>query len=123
MAKTVDITRPIAELAADVRAGKVSAVELAEASLARIAATDATYHATLELNPDALAQAAEVDARVKAGEDLPLAGIPYAAKDNYLTIGTHTTASSNILKPFKAPYEGPAIRRLRAAGAVLVAKT
>ncbi len=123
MASKVDITRPIADLVADVRAGLTSAVELLEASLARIAATDETYHATLELNPDAFKQAREVDARVKAGEDLPLAGIPYAAKDNFLTIGTHTTAASNILKPFKAPYEGPAIRRLRAAGAVLVAKT
>jgi aspartyl-tRNA(Asn)/glutamyl-tRNA(Gln) amidotransferase subunit A len=117
----VDLKRPIAELTAEVKAGKLSAVELVQASLDRMAATE-DYHAVLELNPAALAQAKAVDARVKAGEDLPLAGIPFAAKDNYLTLGTHTTAASNILKPFKAPYQGPAIQRLEAAGAVLVAK-
>src|SRR5689334_2634757 len=120
---TPDITRPIAGLAADVRAGKLTAAELAQASLDRIQATDGQYHALLELNPAALDEARAVDVRVKAGEDLPLAGIPFAAKDNYLTTGdTHTTAASNILKPFKAPYAGPVIERLRAAGAVMVAK-
>jgi aspartyl-tRNA(Asn)/glutamyl-tRNA(Gln) amidotransferase subunit A len=123
MAKPTDLTLPIAELAADVQAGKLSALELAEASLARIKETN-EYHAVLELNPAALDEAKAVDARVKAGEHLPLAGIPFAAKDNYLTRGgTHTTAASHILEPFKAPYEGPVIERLRAAGAVLVAKT
>jgi aspartyl-tRNA(Asn)/glutamyl-tRNA(Gln) amidotransferase subunit A len=118
-----DITRPIHDLAADVRAGKLTAVELAEASFARIKASDPEYHALLELNPAALDDAREVDRRVKAGEDLPLAGVPFAAKDNYLTLGgTHTTAASHILEPFKAPYEGPAVQRLRAAGAVMVAK-
>jgi aspartyl-tRNA(Asn)/glutamyl-tRNA(Gln) amidotransferase subunit A len=116
-----DITRPIAELVEDVKAGKVTAVELAEVSLARIKETE-DYHALLELNPHALDQARAVDKRVKAGEDLPLAGIPFAAKDNYLTFGTHTTAASHILGPFKAPYQGPAIERLLAAGAVMVAK-
>ncbi len=117
-----DITRPIADLVADVKAGKVTAVELAEASLARIKATE-SFHTTLELNPQALEQAKAVDKRVKAGEDLPLAGVPFAAKDNYLTFGTHSTAASHILEPFKAPYQGPVIERLLAAGAVMVAKT
>src|SRR6266404_5858688 len=98
MAKA-DITLPIAELAADVRAGKRSAVELAEASLARIRETD-SFHTMLELNPNAIEQAKAVDARVKAGEKLPLAGVPFAAKDNYLTAHTHTTAASHILEPF-----------------------
>ena len=99
----------------------MSALQLAEASLARIAATD-SYHTVLELNSAAVHEAEAVDARVKAGENLPLAGIPFIAKDNFLTIGTHTSAASNILAPFRAPYEGPAIQRLRQAGAVLVAK-
>jgi aspartyl-tRNA(Asn)/glutamyl-tRNA(Gln) amidotransferase subunit A len=136
-AMPVDITRPIHELAADVRAGKLTAVALVQASLDRIAATQ-DYHALLELNPHALEQAKAVDARVKAGEDLPLAGIPFAAKDNYLTpglgpdgqttgpdgrpTGTHTTAASHMLEPFRAPYQAPAFERLIAAGAVMVAK-
>ncbi len=122
MAKPTDLTRPIANLAASVTAGRLTAVELAEASLARIKATE-EFHAILELNPAALEDARAVDARVKAGESLPLAGVPFIAKDNYLTLGgAHTTAASHMLEPFKAPYEGPAMQRLRAAGAVLIAK-
>ncbi len=117
----MDLKRPIADLVAEVRAGKLTATGLVAASLARIAATD-SYHALLELNPQAAHDAEVVDARIAAGEDLPLAGIPFIAKDNFLTADTHTTAASNILKPFRAPYEGPAISRLKAAGAVLVAK-
>jgi aspartyl-tRNA(Asn)/glutamyl-tRNA(Gln) amidotransferase subunit A len=117
----MDLKRPIAALAAEVRTGKLSATDLVAASLARIAETD-SYHTVLELNPNAAHDAEVVDARVASGEDLPLAGIPFIAKDNFLTFDTHTTAASNILKPFRAPYEGPAIQRLKAAGAVLVAK-
>jgi len=117
----IDLRRPIADLVAEVKSGKLTAVELAQASLDRIEATK-DFHAVLEVSPIAIADAQAVDARVKAGEDLPLAGIPFIAKDNYLTLGTHTTAASNILANFKAPYEGQAIRRLKAAGAVMVAK-
>jgi aspartyl-tRNA(Asn)/glutamyl-tRNA(Gln) amidotransferase subunit A len=116
-----ELTRPLAELAQDVRRGKLSAVDLAQESLARIGETEA-FHTTLELNSDALDQARHVDARVKRGEQLPLAGLPFAAKDNYLTLGTRTTAASRILEPFQAPYAGPVITRLLVAGAVLVAK-
>jgi aspartyl-tRNA(Asn)/glutamyl-tRNA(Gln) amidotransferase subunit A len=118
---TSNLKRPITELVADVQAGLISAIDLTQASLDRIAATTA-YNAILEVNPKALELAKAVDARLAAGEDLPLAGIPFIAKDNYLTFDTHTTAASNILKPYEAIYEGQVIRRLKAAGAVLVAK-
>lgn len=121
MANTVDLTRPIADLVAEVKSGAVTAFRLAQESLTRIDETQ-DFHAILEVNPEALQEAADIDERIKAGEDLPLAGIPFIAKDNFLTIGTHTTAASHILEPFRAPYEGPAIQRLRAAGAVMVAK-
>lgn len=121
MANWTELQRPLADLAADVRSMKLTAVELVQASLDRIAETQ-DYHVVLEVNPQALEQARVVDARVAAGEDLPLAGLPFAAKDTFLTFDTHTTASSNILKPFRAPYQGPIINRLQAAGAVLVAK-
>ncbi|HEY2004416.1 MAG TPA: Asp-tRNA(Asn)/Glu-tRNA(Gln) amidotransferase subunit GatA [Candidatus Saccharimonadia bacterium] len=117
----IDLRRPLSELAAQVQSGKLSAVELAQASLDRIAATE-DFHAILEVNPHALEEAKAVDERVKAGEQLPLAGLPFAAKDNYLTSDTFTTAASHILEPYKAPYEGPVITRLKAAGAVMVAK-
>jgi aspartyl-tRNA(Asn)/glutamyl-tRNA(Gln) amidotransferase subunit A len=122
MSYEIDLKKPLARLAADVNEGRVTAVELAKASLARIAETE-DYHTVLELDPTALEQAREVDKRVAEGEKLPLAGVPVGIKDNYLTLGgTHTTAASNILRPFRAPYEGPVIQRLRAAGAVIIAK-
>lgn len=123
MAKTIDLSRPIAELAAAVQSGELTAVALTQASLDRFAAT-AEYHSALEiLSETALEQAAEIDRRIAAGENVgPLAGIPYGAKDNFLTHEGHTTAASNILKPFRAPFTGPAINRLQSAGAVLVAK-
>ncbi|HUD11861.1 MAG TPA: Asp-tRNA(Asn)/Glu-tRNA(Gln) amidotransferase subunit GatA [Candidatus Saccharimonadia bacterium] len=117
----VDLKRPIPDLVADIKAGNLTAVQLVEASLARIEETK-DYNAVLEVNPSAREQAKAVDEQIKSGVDLPLGGIPFIAKDNYLTIGTHTTAASHILEPFEAPYEGQVIQRLRSAGAVLVAK-
>ena len=128
----IDLTRPIAELAADVHAGRVTAVALTQASLERITAT-ADYHAHLEvLAGEGLEFAADID-QIRAdyeqrGElaafaaEYPLAGVPFAAKDNYLTTAGHTTAASNMLKPFRTPYSGPALARLQNRGAVLVAK-
>jgi len=118
----VDLKTPIQELVAGVKTGQLTAVELVEAGLAKIKETS-DYHTILEINSSALDDARSVDARVKAGEDLPLAGIPFIAKDNFLTRGTHTTAASRILEPFEAPYEGQVIKLLRAAGAILLAKS
>ena len=114
--------RSIAELVADVKAQKISVASLVQESLDAIAANE-SYHAILELNPNALDQAKELDAKIASGEvEGDLLGIPYIAKDNFLTVGTHTTASSNILKPFKAPYESTATQKLMDAGAIMVAK-
>ena len=51
-----------------------------------------------------------------------LAGVPFIAKDNFLVFGADTTAASNILKGFEAPYQATAIERLEAEGAICVAK-
>jgi aspartyl-tRNA(Asn)/glutamyl-tRNA(Gln) amidotransferase subunit A len=118
----VNLQRPICELAAEVADGKLTAVELVTASIERIKATE-DYHTLLEVSEIALDRAREIDARVNAGETVgALVGIPFIAKDNFLTRGTHTTAGSNILAPFKAPYQSVAIDRLEAAGAIVVAK-
>lgn len=55
--------------------------------------------------------------------DLPLAGAPIAVKDNFLTTGIETTASSNILKGFIPPYESTVTTKLQAAGGVIIGKT
>jgi Asp-tRNA(Asn)/Glu-tRNA(Gln) amidotransferase A subunit family amidase len=68
----ISFTTPISGLVTAVQAGSISSHDLVEASLAKIEATS-DYHAILEINPAALDQAAAIDARIKAGEDLPLA--------------------------------------------------
>lgn len=119
----IDLKRPIADLASDVQSGKVKAAELISAALNAIEAGD-DHHAILEVNPDAQKLAKDIDARIAKGEMVGrLAGIPFIAKDNFLTAHTHTTASSNILKPFKAPYQATAIEKLEAEGAIMVAKS
>ena len=113
------------EIAAAVRAGERSALEIADEHLARIEAGDGEIHAfnlvTAEL---AREQAAAVDAAVAAGDDPgPLAGVPIALKDNMCTRGVATTCSSKILEGWEPPYDGTVVERVRAAGAVVMGKT
>lgn len=105
-------------------AGDITAVELTEACLARINATEPTIRAFLHLTPDAaLAAARAADERRQQGRSLgPLDGIPIAIKDVICTNGVPTTAGSRILAGFRPPYNATVIERLVAAGAVLVGK-
>lgn len=117
-----DLTKPIHELTALVKSGSVTARSLVEAALKKIEET-ADYHAVIEINPAALDRADEIDRGIKIGQvDGRLLGVPYIAKDNFLTLNTHTTAASRILEPFRAPFQATAIERLEAEGAILVAK-
>ena len=115
--------KPIAEIAADVQAGSVTATELVERALKTIA-DKAEYQAIIATLDDAAHRRAhEIDAKVKAGENPGrLAGVPFIAKDNFLVFGAETTAASNILKGFEAPYQSTAINKLEAEGAICVAK-
>jgi aspartyl-tRNA(Asn)/glutamyl-tRNA(Gln) amidotransferase subunit A len=114
---------PIAEIAKRVQAGELKAVDLVEQSL-RAIDDNAEYHAVLwTLEQRARARAIEIDAAVAKGEAAGrLAGVPFIAKDNFLVFGAETTAASNILKGFDAPYQATAINRLEAEGAICVAK-
>ena len=115
--------RSAAEIAREVNAGNVSAREVAEAALARVAAVDARVGAFLTVLPElARERAAAVDARVHAGERLPLAGVPLAVKDNMCLTGTRTTCASKILEHWVAPYTATAVARMLDAGCIPIGK-
>ena len=113
------------DIAAAVRAGERSAVDVLEEHLAAIASRDEDIHAfNLVLVEEARLAAAAVDAAVVAGDDPgPLAGVPVALKDNLCTRGIPTTCSSRILEGWKPPYDATVVTRLKDAGAVIVGKT
>ena len=110
-------------IAEGVNAGRLDPVAVVTEHLARIESQDGRIHAFLALNPRAEEEARAVAERVSAGERLPLAGVPFAVKDNLATRGLATTAGSKILADFVPPYTATAVARLRAAGAVLLGKT
>jgi aspartyl-tRNA(Asn)/glutamyl-tRNA(Gln) amidotransferase subunit A len=122
-----DLTRlDAATLGARIAAKEVSSVEVTQAHLDQIAATDDRYHAFLHVAGDeALAAAAAVDASVAAGETLPspLAGVPLALKDVFTTTDMPTTCGSKILEGWRSPYDATVTARLRAAGVPILGKT
>lgn len=78
----------------------------------------------LALNENVLEQAAAIDKEIiEKGITRPLQGIPMAIKDNFLTVGISTTASSNILKGYMPQYESSVTGKLLAAGAIFLGKT
>jgi len=114
-----------AETAARIAAGEVSAVEVAQAHLDRIAESDGDIRAFLHVDTSgALAAANAVDERRRSGEPLgPLAGVPLAMKDVVVTRGLPTTSGSKILQGWVPPYDATITRRVREAGIVMLGKT
>src|SRR5690606_41627952 len=123
---SMNLTRTsAAELGALIARGEVSAVEVTQAHLDRIAEVDGKINAFLHVAAkSALAQAREVDRRRAAGERLgPLAGVPVAHKDIFTTVDMPTTAGSKILEGWRPPYDATVTRRLREAGLIILGKT
>jgi aspartyl-tRNA(Asn)/glutamyl-tRNA(Gln) amidotransferase subunit A len=99
----------------------VSAVEVTQAHLDRIAAVDEKIHAFLHVGTEsALAQARRVDAGELTG---PLAGVPLALKDVIVSRDMPATAGSRILEGWQPPYDATIVERMRAAGIVVLGKT
>jgi aspartyl-tRNA(Asn)/glutamyl-tRNA(Gln) amidotransferase subunit A len=114
---------PISDIAAKVQAGELKAIDLVEQAL-RTIEDKKEYDAVLWTTAErARERAVSIDAAVKNGQKVgKLAGVPFIAKDSLLAFGAETTAASNILKGFEAPYQATVIERLEAEGAICVAK-
>ncbi len=116
--------RTAVETARAVNAREISATEIATQMSARVRERDGAVGAYLAQTVElARTYAERVDARVCAGESLPLAGVPLAVKDNMCLLGTPTTCASRILEGWVAPYTATAVQRLLDAGAVPLGKT
>ena len=117
-----DVTRwTAAQTAAAVAAKQISATEVTQAHLDRIAQVDGQVHAFLYVDADgALETARQVDAGEIQG---PLAGVPLALKDVIVTRDVPTTAGSRILEGWRPPYDATVTARLKAAGVAILGKT
>ncbi len=114
---------PINELASRVQAGELNAVDLVERSLKTIAEKQEYNAVIVTIETRARERAKTIDEKIVKGHKVGrLAGVPFIAKDNFLVYGADTTAASNILKGFIAPYQATAIEKLEAEGAICVAK-
>ncbi len=103
---------------------EVSAVEVAESVFRQIDNVEEQIHSYITLTREnALAKAAEVDSKIRSGEEIPpLAGIPIAIKDNMCTRGVLTTCGSKILCNYVPPYDATVVRKLKEQDVVIVGK-
>jgi len=117
--------KTIHEIAADLKAKKVSSVELTQATMAHLKAVEPKVQSFITVTEEvALAQAAEADKRLASGSNItPLTGVPLGIKDLLCTKGVQTTCASKMLEGFKPPYNATVVERLNAAGAIMVGKT
>ena len=115
----------LSEVSKRIRAKQVTSVELTRALLDRIKVYNPKLNAYITVMHDqALAQAAQMDAEIKANRfRSPLHGIPIALKDNIDTAGTRTTAASEVFDDRVPSEDAEVVRRLRDAGAVTIGKT
>ena len=126
-AATFDLaTASIVDINAAFDAGALTSEKLIQLYLARIKAYDNAgphLHTVITLNPNALAEAKALDAERKAkGPRSPVHGIPVVAKDNYDTFDLQTSAGSFLLEGSIPPQDATMIKKLRGAGAIILAK-
>lgn len=111
---------PLSTLVAEAQSGAASAVALTREALDRIEARNPAINAVCGINPAALDEAQAVEERIKAGETLPLAGVPVLIKDNIWVKGLRIAQGSNLFADHIAPEDAEAVTRLRKAGAVII---
>src|SRR5262245_17748543 len=114
----------IADLRTALEQRRVTSREIVTQYLARIATYEDKLHAALTINPNALRLADELDRERAAGRLRgPLHGIPIALKDHIHTTDMPTTGGALAFDGFVPPYEATVTANLRAAGAIIIAKT
>ncbi len=114
---------PLSRISEDLVAGRTTSVEITAAYIARIEELDGPLNGVIAIAPDALEQAAASDARREEGQALgPLDGVPILVKDNHDAVGMPTTAGSWALAENYPAEDSEVVRRLRAAGAVILGK-
>jgi len=122
--KIVEAT--ISQIHEAMRSGKLTCRELVEAYIARIQKYDQStrLNAVVIINPEALADADKLDQEFKrTGQLRPLHGIPVIVKDNYNTKGLQTTGGSLAMKGSLPPSDAFQVRKIREAGAIVLAKS
>lgn len=113
----------LAQLRSKLDSKDLSAQELAQHFLDRMAAQDANVKAYLATDADfTLAQAKAADAKIAAGETSPLLGLPVAHKDLFVTKGIATTAASKILENYQSPFDATVVENCAKAGMVTLGK-
>jgi aspartyl-tRNA(Asn)/glutamyl-tRNA(Gln) amidotransferase subunit A len=119
------LEKTIHEVSADLKAKKVSSVELTKATMDYLEEIEPKVQSFITITRDeALKQAVEADKHLASGKDVtPLTGVPIAIKDLLCTKGVRTTCGSRMLEAFKPPYNATVVERLYGAGAVSVGKT
>ena len=116
--------KSISELAAGLRSGEYSSVELTRYFLDRIKDYDGQLNSFITVcEEQALEQARLADERIKAGEGGQLIGIPIAHKDIFCTDGIKTSCGSKMLDNFVSPYDATVVERLKQSGVVMLGKT
>lgn len=109
-------TLTLKEAIKKLKAKEISHKELYRDVFDAIDATNKTLNMYLAIDRDAQKKAEKL-------LDTPLAGVPIAVKDNFLTVGLETTASSNVLRGFMPPYESTVTARIKKSGGVVIGKT
>ena len=118
------IEETLASIAAMIRRGEVSPVEVAEAHLERIARVNPELNAIVTLAPDVMERAGAAERAVMRGETVgPLHGVPVTIKDTIETAGLRTTSGSVMRSDYVPDRDAPAVARLKAAGAIILGKT
>lgn len=122
----MDITKLTAiELGKKIKAKEVTVMDAVQQQLEKIEQRDSKYHCYITvLKEKALKRAKEVQEQIDAGmyQNSPIAGVPIAIKDNICTKDVKTTCASKILSNFEPPYDATVIKKLEAAGAVIIGK-